>query len=210
MGANPQALIMRRMRQFTRRLKAMWGRAHQGVGQRLHLILSTHRHPRASFEACAEKLAKVHLDGESEKGINQQWIEEFNLAWGGIANKADKWIWKRLVARMRYVQFDFDNNPWFSMCIPKASLSEADSQRILRERKDYFYLRHLFKSKSAKKQLKHWDPLSKYYKCGELHIATQDLAYLLFKVWRFDANWRFYLTVIDADGTVQDRERSMA
>ncbi len=89
--------------------------------------------------------------------------------------------------QMRFVQFCFSSDG-FVLDLPHAILTAAEAELILRERPQFFFVNARRKSKDPNAKMVEHNPLQREYANGEERIAAEDLAFVLFDVWRLPVN----------------------
>jgi hypothetical protein len=108
-----------------------------------------------------------------------------------IGNKSLGDTWRQDESSERFIQFAF-LPACFRMDIPNSTLYRAEADIIVQRRLGFFYeaAKHLSELNSY---LARFNPLNKVYIYGDERSAAEDMAYVWFDVWRFPADWRFFV-----------------
>jgi hypothetical protein len=95
----------------------------------------------------------------------------------------------------RYLQFAFMKQTFY-MDLPKNTLWPDEARRLLSQRSDFIYLgdrRFPWMSLDAWREMVHtWAPVQKEYSNSDPRTAAEDMAFILFTLWRFPLDWQFY------------------
>jgi len=95
----------------------------------------------------------------------------------------------------RYLQFAFMKRTFY-MDLPKNTLWPDEARRFLSQRSGFFYLRDRrfpWMSFDAWQGLvETWNPVQKEYINSDARTAAEDMAFILFTLWRFPLDWQFY------------------
>lgn len=95
----------------------------------------------------------------------------------------------------RYVQFVFMKRTFF-IDLPNETLFPAEAGRLLRQRSGFFYLhqrRWWFDTyEHWLDEVKNFDPVQKEYLNADTRAAAQDMAFILYTLWRFPLEWPLY------------------
>ena len=76
----------------------------------------------------------------------------------------------------------------FLMDLPNTILSGAETEAILRDRPGFFSLSTRQKSEDPEARVNEYNPVQREYASAEERIAAEDMAYVLFDVWRLPVN----------------------
>jgi hypothetical protein len=96
-------------------------------------------------------------------------------------------------ADLRFTQFSFEEN-WFCIDLPVQTLKRCEAEQILRRRIGFFFLRDRQQFTLHGEQTAGSDPFRKVYLYGDEWSAAEDMAFVLFEVWRFPVDVRLYVT----------------
>ena len=83
----------------------------------------------------------------------------------------------------RFVQFGVSPAEFF-MDLPNTTLNESEAETILRDRPEFFFVNARRKSKDPNARIVEFDPLQREYVNGQERVAAEDMAYVLFDVWK--------------------------
>lgn len=96
---------------------------------------------------------------------------------------------------VRYVQFAFMKRTFY-MDLPNSTIFPAEVHRLMRDRSGFFYLRQRrwsFMTFEEWREVVHdHDPLQKEYLNVDTRCAAEDMAYVIYNLWRFPLDWQFY------------------
>lgn len=96
----------------------------------------------------------------------------------------------------RYLQFVFMKRTFY-MDLPNNTLFAAEAQRLFRERSGFFWVhdrRWWFQTMESWQSLvSTLDPVNKEYLNTDTRSAAEDMAYILYRLWRFPQDWQFYV-----------------
>jgi hypothetical protein len=86
----------------------------------------------------------------------------------------------------RFVQFFFFRSrpKGFYMDLPNSTLAETESATILRERPDFYLASARRVTKDQEDYVARFNPVHRKYAYGDEGIAAEDMAFILFDVWR--------------------------
>jgi hypothetical protein len=107
--------------------------------------------------------------------------------------------WREDPSSNRFIQFSFERN-WFCMDMPISTLFRAEAEEILSRRSGFFYLRDRQQFTLYQEDVKGHDPFRKVYVYSDEESAAEDMAFVLFKVWKFPIDSRFYVTAAAFSG----------
>ncbi len=93
----------------------------------------------------------------------------------------------------RFIQFSF-NSRYFDLDLPNTTLYRPEAELILRRRSGFFYVKDRRQFEHPKENADFFNPLRKIFVYGDEHAAAQEMAFVLFSVWRFPVDWRFYVS----------------
>ena len=95
----------------------------------------------------------------------------------------------------RYLQFAFMKQTFY-MDLPKNTLWPDEARQLLSQRSGFFYLRDRrfpWMSFDAWHGLvSTWNPVQKEYINSDPRTAAEDMAFILYTLWRFPLDWQFY------------------
>ena len=176
--------LERRIAQFTRSLELMHERRSTLVRGNSFLVFEE----RAGFDErtvpkLIESKALVEVGGsKSEAG------DAFN----GVYALPDE-QWRDDESSCRFIQFSF-NTRYFDLDLPNTTLFHAEADLILRRRSGFFFVVDRREFEHPAEKADHFNPLRKIFVYGDERSAAEEMAFVLFSVWRFPVDWRFYVT----------------
>lgn len=101
--------------------------------------------------------------------------------------------WRGDDSAARFVQFSF-NPRYFDVDIPNTTLYRTEAELILQRRSGFFYVTERRQFEHPAEKADQFNPLRKIYVHGDERSAAEDMSYVLFNVWKFPVDWRFYVT----------------
>jgi hypothetical protein len=101
--------------------------------------------------------------------------------------------WRGDNSQFRFIQFSF-NQKYFDLDIPNTTLYRAEAEIILRRRTGFFYVLEHRQFEHPAENADRFNPLRKVFVYGDDRCAAEDMAYVVFNVWKFPVDWRFYVT----------------
>ena len=183
-------ILEHRVRQFTWYLRLM--RARQRRMSRGN-----------SFIIFEEKLRDTPGDGnvlvESKAKVLQAgtWHDSADDGIRGGADAAGADVpdtyWRDDDSSCRFIQFIF-NPRYFDVDIPNTTLYRPEAEKILLRRLGFFYVKDRPAFTHPKENVVRFNPVRKAYLYGDERIASEDMAFVWFQVWRFPVDWRFFVT----------------
>ena len=96
----------------------------------------------------------------------------------------------------RYIQFAFRRD-CFYLELPTYTLLPHEAELILRQRSGFYWAKDrqdLRWVRANWKDIVKWNPLQKIYLYRDELSAAEDMAFVLFHVWKFPVDWRWYVT----------------
>ena len=174
----------RRIEQFAQWLWLMGIRRHKIVKDDCFLIFDESAHEGADSPQIKESVA----------------IKVDCLANGGSASGGDDPVESSLAdwlpgESFRYVQFAFMRD-CFYLELPNNTVFPKEAELILQQRLGFYYSKNrpdLRWTRANWKDIVKWDPLQKVYLYRDEESAAEDMAFILFQVWKFPVNWRWYI-----------------
>jgi hypothetical protein len=97
----------------------------------------------------------------------------------------------------RYIQFAFRRD-CFCLELPNYTLLPPEAELILQQCSGFYWARSrpdLRWVRACWKDMLKWNPLQKIYLYRDEQSAAEDMAFILFRVWKFPLDWRWYVTV---------------
>jgi len=95
----------------------------------------------------------------------------------------------------RFLQFAFLQDRFY-LELPKSTLAAAEAQRLLTERHGFYWARehcdYWWVNADWEAMLK-WDPLQKLYLYRDEDSAAEDMAFVLYDVWKFPLDQPWYI-----------------
>jgi len=95
----------------------------------------------------------------------------------------------------RFIQFAFLQDRFY-LELPKSTLAAAEAQRLLTERHGFYWARkhrdYWWVNADWEAMLK-WDPLHKLYLYRDEDSAAEDMAFVLYDVWKFPLDQPWYI-----------------
>lgn len=101
--------------------------------------------------------------------------------------------WKESGKSLRFVQLVFFKNH-FEMDLPSPMLARHEARQIVDRRTGFYFLGERPLPSSFDSVIKTFYPLRKAYVHEDNLAAAEDVAYVLFDLWRFPIDTRFFLT----------------
>ena len=95
----------------------------------------------------------------------------------------------------RYIQFAFRRD-CFYLELPKNTIFPNEAALILQQRPGFYWAKNrsdLHWVRANWKDIIKWDPLQKVYLYRDEESAAEDMAFILFQVWKFPVDWRWYI-----------------
>lgn len=180
---------MRRIEQVTRYLIQMHRRAHiEGHGC-CFLIIRENPSTDAGNTDKLHESAELALVLSAEIDVQRDGSDAPDPM-AALKSNDDGW---RAEKSKRFVQFSFERH-WFCMDLPNSTLFSPEAEQILCERSGFFWLRDLPQFTLYGEDVEGYDPFRKIYLYGDERSAAEDIAYVLFDVWKFPVDWPFYVT----------------
>jgi len=103
----------------------------------------------------------------------------------------------------RYLQFAFMKRTFY-MDLPKNTVWPEEARQLIARSPGFFYLRDgrfpWMSFESWQKTVREWNPLQKEYLNSDTRGAAEDMAYILFTLWRFPLDWQFYRRTLVFNG----------
>lgn len=183
--------LQRRIAQFAGYLKKMYHRAHEEVHGPCFIIFSERPPHGGTDDPALSESVKPTLElvvsAFDDAGISSitttEDFRELNLPDEG---------WREDNSQDRFVQFSIERN-WFCMDLPLQTLFRIEAEKVLRFRKGFFYVRDRPEFTLKGEDVDGYDPFRKVYIYGDEDSAAEDMAFILFQVWRFPVDWRFFV-----------------
>ncbi len=91
----------------------------------------------------------------------------------------------------RFIQFVFLEKH-FEMDLPRPMLFAAEAAQIVRHRSGFYFMSD--RPGADASTVKHYNPLRKAYVHGDFVTAAEDIAWIMFDLWRFPVDARFFLS----------------
>jgi hypothetical protein len=95
----------------------------------------------------------------------------------------------------RYIQFAFMRD-CFYLELPNNTVFPEETEIILQQRRGFYYAksrRDLRWVRSNWQDIVKWEPLQKVYLYRDEDSAAEDMAFILFEVWKFPVDWCWYI-----------------
>jgi hypothetical protein len=174
----------RRIEQFTQYLRLMGLRRHKVVKGDCFVIFD---------ESAPEDVGDLHIKESAAIKIDCS-------ANGGSASGRNDPVESSLADWMpgesfRYVQFAFMRD-CFYLELPNNTVFPNEVELILQQRLGFYYAKNrpdLRWTRANWKDIVKWDPLQKVYLYRDEESAAEDMAFILFQVWKFPVDWRWYI-----------------
>jgi hypothetical protein len=145
---------------------------------------------------------RQHLEGVARRAKNGEWYIIFSLhdhqevdAKGGKPPKS-KNTGSELPASVRakrvtsrFVQFWFSGES-FRIDLPNTVLTKAETAIIMRDRPAFFFANTHSKTDGRKAAVSRFNPLCREYTGGEEKTAADDMAFILFDIWKLPLDMR--------------------
>jgi hypothetical protein len=95
----------------------------------------------------------------------------------------------------RYLQFAFMKRTFY-MDLPSITLWPEEARRLFSRRSGFFYLRDRrfpwMSFDTWRGLVETWNPVQKEYINSDARAAAEDMAYILYTLWKFPLDWQFY------------------
>ena len=175
----------RRVEQFAQYLRLMGLRRHKIVKHDCFVIFDQSAPDGADAPHIKESVA----------------IPVESLAHGGsVSGDEDPWAmppadWSP-GENFRYTQFAFKRD-CFYLELPNCTVFTNEAELILQQRPGFYYARNRADLRWVRanwKDIVQWDPLQKVYLYRDEESAAEDMAFIMFQVWKFPVDWRWYVT----------------
>ncbi len=187
----------RRTQQFAHYLKLMHDRAFDEVRNCCYIIFEERRpgDGRGRGKVSDEEKAALELARQaSDAGIGGDGDPDESAS----ISLPDEG-WRQDASKNRFIQFSIEHD-WFCVDLPRQTLYRPEAERVLRDRQGFFYLRERPQFALYGEDVEKYDPFRKIYTYGDEESAAQDMAYILFQVWRFQVDSRFYVSAGSFNG----------
>src|SRR5262249_29852767 len=102
----------------------------------------------------------------------------------------------------RFVQFSFERD-CFHLDMPRQTLTRDEAQQIVRYRTNFFYLSERKQFTLHGEDVEGYDPFRKVYVYRDEASAAEDMAFILFQVWKFPIDSVIYVTAASFSGKHQ-------
>jgi hypothetical protein len=107
--------------------------------------------------------------------------------------------------KSRFVQFWFHAaKPYFYVDLPNTTLHPWEASVLLRDRAGFSYARGDADGDASDEAIATFAPVQKRYEYGDERSAAEDLAYILFSLWRTAVEGPLLLTAVRADVATPD------
>lgn len=190
--------LERRIAQFTHRLKLMHRRRHRW-NQPCYIIFdedSGYGDGNARrLKAAKSRPVRAGIGSLSESPDFTGDADDYGLPTGG---------WRCEDSLRRYVQFCWSRD-WFCMDLPRQTLTRYEAGLILRDRSGFFYVGEQDTFTNFKDDVPRYDPFQKVYVFRDEAAAAEDMAWILFQLWKFPVDTRLYVTAFCDDSNWEDR-----
>jgi hypothetical protein len=182
----------RRIEQFTQYLRLMAMRRHKIVTDDCFIIFNESA-PEDTDNPQVREWAAATVDCTANGG---QASGDTGLLEPSSAD------WRPDESSPRFVQFAFRQD-CFYMELPKSTLFPNEAGLILQQRPGFYWARKrpdLCWVRATMKDMCKWDPLQKMYVYRDEESAAEDMAFILYQVWKFPLDSRFYVTAAAFNG----------
>jgi hypothetical protein len=177
----------RRIEQFAEYLRLMGMRRHKIVKNDDCYILFEESAPGGVDAPHVEESTAARVEAECLANGGPASVEN------DAANPPPDWSPAK---RLRYVQFAFSKD-CFYLDLSNRTLLPHEAELILREGSDFYWARNRPDLPLVRKNWKDivkWDPVQKVYLYGDEQPAAEDLAFIIFQVWKFPVDWPWCIT----------------
>ena len=188
----------RRIAQFSKSLKPMHRRTVKQVKDCCFVIIEE-RSTTAEFFQSLRARKEIPVDTHIEApvfslcgGSPESYGTDIDLF--GDVRSTEGWSnegWRAADDSNRFIQFVFLEKH-FEMDLPRPMLFAAEAMQILRHRSGFYFMSD--KPGADASTVKNYNPLRKAYVHGDVVTAAEDIAWILFDLWKFPVDARFYLT----------------
>lgn len=174
----------RRVEQFAQCLRLMGLRRHKIVKKDCFLIFEESAPEDADTPSIKESAA-IRVDCLANGGSGSGDDDPLDLS-------SSEWS---QAEPFRYIQFAFTRD-CFYLELPNNTVFPEEAELILQQRLGFYYAknrRDLRWVRSNWKDMVKWEPLQKVYLYRDEESAAEDMAFILFDVWKFPVDWRWYI-----------------
>ncbi len=185
----------RRIAQFAQALKPMHRRTVKQVKDCCFLIIDE-RNTTADFFQSLTAIKYEPIEVPSVLRLERERSEKYTIDSGLYKDlrATEGWStegWRADEDSDRFIQFVFLEKH-FEMDLPRPMLFTAEAAQILRDRSGFYFMSD--KPGADASTVKRFNPLRKAYVHGDVTTAAEDIAWILFDLWKFPIDSRFYLT----------------
>jgi hypothetical protein len=103
---------------------------------------------------------------------------------------------ERVFITPRFIQLAFRRD-CFCLEVPNSTLFRPEDEQILGQRLGFHRAKNrpdLRWVRANWKDIVRWDPLQKVYIYGDEESAAEDMAFIMYRVWKFPVDWTWYVT----------------
>lgn len=182
------AIRKRRVQQFLEALLPMPTRATKLVQGCCYATFSERKDDLSqdeSLEVCVTERVPVAV------GVSSMSEPFESPSVGIVEDEPESTIRPRRRSHERFIQFVFLERH-FEMDLPQPMLEASEAHRLLAERRGFFYLGDRFPMHDTENVIDTFHPLRKAYVHGDELEAAEDMAFLLFDLWRFPVDAILY------------------
>ena len=176
----------RRIEQFAQCFRLMGMRRHKVVKSDDCFIIFDEQPPEAADSPKIRESAAIKVDG-----LGNNWTGD-----AGDDREFPMEDWQGADSPPRYVQFAFRRD-CFYLELTRYTLFPNEADLILQRRPGFYWARNrtdLRWVRSNWKDIVKWGPLQKIYLYRDEQSAAEDMAFILFDLWRFPVDWPWYVT----------------
>jgi hypothetical protein len=175
----------RRIDQFAGYLRLMGLRRHKVVKNDDCFAVFTEKAPEDSGSPHVEESSAIKIDCLANGGSGSTGSD-------GIELPREGWLPAK---PFRFIQFAFTRD-CFYLELPNNTVFPNEAEQILQQRPGFYWARNrpdLRWVRANWKDIVEWDPLQKVYLYRDEQSAAEDMAFILFQVWKFPVDWRWYI-----------------
>ena len=174
----------RRIEHFAQYLRLMGLRRHKVVKEDCFCIFEESA-PEDTENPCIKESAAIKVDCLANGG---------STPGGDDAGESPREDWSP-GEPFRYIQFAF-RRECFYLELPNNTVFPYEAELILQQRPGFYRAENrpdLRWVRSNWKDMLKWNPLQKVYLYRDEESAAEDMAFILFDVWKFPVDWLWYI-----------------
>lgn len=187
-----QAELRRRIDQFSGYLQKMSRRRHREVKQGDCFIIFTEEDESGNSDGDELVESATPVLELAQSGFDDSFNLDTEFLDGGMEINLPEEGWREEFSQRRFIQFCFEQSSFY-LDLPLQTLYRPEPEQILRYRKGFYFRRDTIDSEAHRKFIEDFDPLNKDYIYKDEDSAAEDMAFVLFQVWKFPVESRFWV-----------------